>query len=74
MNTLEAAVDAVRRGHCFGWLPVHLIEQDIAENQLVRLDLEKPDVRTYYLAISGPDLGNGQDRALSQFAELLRSD
>lgn len=74
MNTIEAALDTVRRGHCFGWLPMHAIEKDIAENRLVRLDLEKPDVRTYALAISGPELGDRQDRALATFAGLLNSD
>ena len=73
MNTIEAAVDAARRGHCFGWLPKHLIETDLAENRLVRLVLEKPDIRTYPLAISAPELGDGKDRALAHFAQLLSS-
>ncbi|WP_158555135.1 LysR family transcriptional regulator [Fulvimarina endophytica] len=73
MNTVEAALDAVRRGHCFGWLPLHLVEADLAEGRLVRLVLEKPDIRTYRLALSAPDPGLGQDRALARFAELLRT-
>lgn len=73
MNTIEAAVDAVRRGHCFGWLPRHLIETDLSDNRLVQLVLERPDIRTYSLALSTPELGSGQDRALAHFAELLKS-
>ncbi|MCM5551829.1 LysR family transcriptional regulator [Pleomorphomonas sp. NRK KF1] len=73
MNSIEAAVDAARRGHCFGWLPKHLIETDLANNRLVRLALEKPDIRTYPLAISAPELGDGRDRALAHFAQLLSS-
>ncbi len=72
MNTIEAAADAVRRGHCYGWLPQHIIEPDLADNRLVRLALQKQDVRTYPLAISRPE-SHGQDRALDHFAELLSS-
>lgn len=39
VNTVEAAIEAVCSGLCFGWLPKHRIENQIKQNQLQPLAL-----------------------------------
>lgn len=45
MNTVDAAISAVKRGLCYGWLPEHLISKDLDAGTLVRLPLEVGSVR-----------------------------
>ncbi len=37
VNTIEAAVEAIRRGMCFGWLPAYRIEPYLSSGELVPL-------------------------------------
>lgn len=37
VNTIESAIEAVRRGMCFGWLPVYRIEALLESGELVPL-------------------------------------
>lgn len=67
-NTLEAAVDAVRHGLCYGWLPMHLISEDLNRGSVKRLDLGSRAIRTYRLALSIPE----PDPMLDAIAALLR--
>jgi DNA-binding transcriptional LysR family regulator len=39
VNTIEAAIDAVRSGMCFGWLPVYRIQHYLDSGELVGLRL-----------------------------------
>lgn len=71
VNTVEAAVDVVRRGLCFGWLALHLIKQDLAMGSLVRLALQVPEVRTYALAITSPGAIHKTDPVLARLTALL---
>lgn len=39
VNTVEAAIEAVRSGLCFGWLPLYRIQQYLDRGELVPLNL-----------------------------------
>ena len=54
VNTLDTAIEAVRRGLCHGRLPRHLIEQDLATGKLVRLPIDGGD-RMIPIALSFAD-------------------
>lgn len=45
MNTVEAAIEGVRRGLCYGWLPHHLIADDLQEGILKPLPLKTGTTR-----------------------------
>ena len=38
VSSIEAAIDAVRSGLCFGWLPAYRIQSDVAAGELVPCD------------------------------------
>lgn len=51
MNSVEAAIEAVRRGLCYGWLPRHQIAADLAQGRLVALALASGGVRRIPLGL-----------------------
>ncbi len=54
----------------FGWMPAHLITDDLAVGALVRLDVEGGSAWTYLPRVITPDAGPA-GRAASLFLELL---
>ncbi|PKU22895.1 LysR family transcriptional regulator [Telmatospirillum siberiense] len=72
VNTVEAAIEAVGRALCFGWLPRHQIASQIAEGTLVPLPLELGASRLIPLVLvyADPDRIGSATRALG---ELLLS-
>lgn len=55
VNTLEAAVEAVASGLCWGWLPAHLAAPYLAEGTLVALPLTGSNRRPIPLALCYAD-------------------
>jgi DNA-binding transcriptional LysR family regulator len=52
MNTIPAALSAVRHGVCFGWLPKSLIEEDLQTGELKLLPLLSGARRVSHLFLS----------------------
>lgn len=52
MNTIPAALSAVRHGVCFGWLPRRLIEEELKSGELKRLPLLSGARRVSHLFLS----------------------
>jgi len=74
VNTIESAVEAVRCGLCFAWLPVHLIAADIDSGLLRRLPLEEGATRQVTLALCrGQRYLDSDDPAIHALSGLLRS-
>lgn len=55
VNTIDAAIEAVRRGLCHGWLPLHLIEDDLTQGRLVQLPLGNGGERLIPIMLSFAD-------------------
>lgn len=55
VSTVEVAIDTVRRGLCYGWLPRHLIAGELASGQLLPLPLAIGAIRQIPLAITYGD-------------------
>jgi DNA-binding transcriptional LysR family regulator len=55
VNTVEAAIEAVSRGLCYGWLPRRDVEGRIEQGQLVALPLGAGAVRRIPLVLSFAD-------------------
>jgi DNA-binding transcriptional LysR family regulator len=70
VNSIEAAIDAVRSGFCFGWLPAYRIQSDLKSKQLVPLNLATGGVRDVRLNLVCKDLG-ASGREINALAELL---
>lgn len=51
MNSVDAGIEAVRRGVGFGWLPEHMIGDDLQSGRLVRLPLKVGGVRNIPLGL-----------------------
>jgi DNA-binding transcriptional LysR family regulator len=71
MNTVEAAIEAVRRGLCYGWLPRHLIEPDLQEGLLVPLPLRTGGIRHIPLGLRFDDARAQAVPAIKALAQLL---
>jgi DNA-binding transcriptional LysR family regulator len=56
ISTIEAAIEAVRSGMCFGWLPLYRIEQFLNSGELVGLNLPIGAERTLRLHIISKDM------------------
>lgn len=54
-NSVESAIDMVRSRSCWGWLPAHMIAEDLAEGRLVRLPLPEGQTRTMRLCLTLSD-------------------
>ena len=70
VNTIEAAIDAVRSGLCFGWLPVYRIQPLLDSGELLPLRLPAGSTRYVRLNLVRNDLGSSS-RELMAMAELL---
>lgn len=70
VNTVEAAIEAVRSRLCFGWLPRHTIQQALTEGMLLPLPLGAGQTRDIPLTLhfSNYDRAGSATRAL---ADLL---
>jgi DNA-binding transcriptional LysR family regulator len=70
VGTIEAAIEAVRSGLCFGWLPEHRVRPDIESGDLVPLRMPVGGTRRVRLNIVCQDL-SASSRELNALAELL---
>lgn len=70
VSTIEAAVDAVRSGLCFGWLPVYRMQPLLDSKELLPLRMPAGGARTVRLNLLCRDLNEGS-RELTTLAGLL---
>jgi DNA-binding transcriptional LysR family regulator len=70
VGSIEAAIDAVRSGLCFGWLPVYRIQHLLDSGQLLPLRLPTGRTRCVRLNLVSHD-PNSSSRELNAMAELL---
>ena len=70
VTTIEAAIDAVRSGLCFSWLPVYRIEAYLDSGELLPLPIPVGGTREVRLNIICKDPISGS-RELNALAELL---
>lgn len=70
VTTIEAAIDTVRSGLCFGWLPIYRIQPYLDSGELLPLQMPVGGTREVRLNIICKDLSPGS-RELSALAELL---
>jgi DNA-binding transcriptional LysR family regulator len=72
MNTVEAAIDAVRHGLCYGWLPYPLIELALLDGTLRALQLPSGAIRHIPLALHTRDESALMGGAIAGLAALLK--
>ncbi|MDR3719850.1 MAG: LysR family transcriptional regulator [Bryobacteraceae bacterium] len=70
VGTIDAAIDAVRSGLCFGWLPRYRIRPDLQEGELVPLHMPAGQTREVRLSLVCNEM-NSSSRELNALAELL---
>jgi DNA-binding transcriptional LysR family regulator len=70
VTTIEAAIDAVRSGLCFGWLPLYRIQPYLDSGELIPLRMLIGGTRAVRLNIVCKDLSS-HSRELNSLAELL---
>lgn len=70
VSTIEAAIDAVRNGLCFGWLPQYRIQPFLDSGELRSLRMQAGGVRHVRLNIVCKDLSSGS-RELIALTESL---
>ncbi len=70
VTTIEAAIDAVHSGLCFGWLPIYRIRPFLDNGELAPLQMPIGGTREVRLNLVCKDL-NPRHRELSALAELL---
>jgi DNA-binding transcriptional LysR family regulator len=68
--SVEAAVDTVRSGLCFGWLPAYSIDADLASKELLPLRLPAGGTREVRLNLACKDI-NSLSREVNVLANLL---
>ena len=51
VSSIDAALDAVRSGFCFGWLPTYRIEAELASGALLPLRLAAGSTRRFQLSL-----------------------
>lgn len=73
VNSIEAAIDAVHSGFCFGWLPIYRIQSALDDGELVPLRLPAGGIREVRLNLVCKDLGSSS-REANAMAELLGAD
>jgi DNA-binding transcriptional LysR family regulator len=69
-STIEAAMDAVRSGLCFGWLPAYRIQPFLDSEELVPLRMPAGGMREIHLNLVSKD-SNPHGREVSALAGLL---
>jgi DNA-binding transcriptional LysR family regulator len=69
VNSVESAVEAVRAGLCFGWLPLHAIAERLDSGELCRLPLVSGGTRSIPLSLVFADIDHAgpATRALAQW-------
>jgi DNA-binding transcriptional LysR family regulator len=74
VNTIEAAIDAVRSGLCFGWLPLYRIQSYVDSGELVPLKLPVGGLRAarFHLVCRDLDSSSREQRALAELLGLHR--
>jgi DNA-binding transcriptional LysR family regulator len=70
VSTIEAAIDAVRSGLCFGWLPKHRIRPCLEDGELLPLRMPAGQTREVRLSLVSKDLSSSS-RELNALADLL---
>ncbi len=70
VGTVEAAIDAVRSGLCFGWLPRYRVQELVNAGELRQLDLPVGGMREVRLHLILRE-GSSNSRELNVLAELL---
>jgi DNA-binding transcriptional LysR family regulator len=70
VGTIEAAMDAVRSGLCFGWLPRHRIQPYLDDGELSTVRLQAGQTREVRLNMVCKDL-TSSGREVNALAELL---
>jgi DNA-binding transcriptional LysR family regulator len=70
VNTVEAAIEAVRSGVCFGWLPVYRIKEYLESGELVGLQLPLGGERFARMHLIMRDL-NPSNKEKAYLADLL---
>lgn len=70
VNTIEAAIEAVRSGLCFGWLPLYRIQSFIDSGELAPLKLQVGGMRAVRFQLVCRDL-DSSSREQTILAELL---
>ena len=70
VNTIEAGIEAVCSGLCFGWLPIYRIQPYLSSGELVRLQLPAGGERRGSLYLVNFDLGS-TGQGISALANLL---
>jgi DNA-binding transcriptional LysR family regulator len=70
VSTIEAAIDAVRSGLCFGWLPEYRIQSYLANAEFLPLRMPVGGTREVRLNLVCRDSNLG-DREVNVLAELL---
>jgi DNA-binding transcriptional LysR family regulator len=70
VSTIEAAIDAVRSGLCFGWLPEYRIRLFLDSGELRPLRMQAGGVRNVRLNLVCKDLSSSS-RELTALAEFL---
>jgi DNA-binding transcriptional LysR family regulator len=70
VDSIEAAIDAVRSGLCFGWLPIYRIRAYLNSGEMIPLRLPVGGERTSRMSLVYADTGpTGQEK--SALAKLL---
>jgi DNA-binding transcriptional LysR family regulator len=70
VSTIEAAIDAVRSGLCFGWLPAYRIQPFLDSAEIVQLSMPVGGMREVRLSLVCKDSNLGS-REVNALAELL---
>src|SRR5450631_1237413 len=73
VGTIEAAIDAVRSGLCFGWLPAYRIQPDLEAGEFLPLHMPVGGTREVRLNLVCKDSNLGS-RELNALAALLGMD
>lgn len=71
MNTVESAIEAVRHGMCYGWLPSHMIRHHLADGSLRKISLASGQIHHIALGLHMPKNENETDAAIIELARLL---
>jgi DNA-binding transcriptional LysR family regulator len=70
VTSIEAAIDAVRSGLCFGWLPKYRIESDLNNGVLVPLGIPAGGTREVQLNLVCKDVSS-LSREVNVLADLV---
>lgn len=70
VTSIEAAIDAVRSGLCFGWLPAYRIESDLASSEMLPIRLPAGGSREVRLNLVCKD-HSSLSREVNVLADLL---